>query len=243
MDDYSPKYVQMYNKMRSDIILRKYLPGEFIPTERQLMDTFEASRGTVRKALSQLQSDGFISIRQGSGSSVLNPGEGRDKFDPSKWHAVDITMEFFRDTNTINTTPIALDLVEADKEASMVLNLEPGDLVYRIQRIRIIEETPYLYRVQYLRRDLMPDLEKYITEIESSITFYEKLYDIHITSSEEHISAKSADFVESRILGVKTGTALLCTKRINICEKGPFEYAEFIANPEYQGYKIHTRYE
>jgi DNA-binding GntR family transcriptional regulator len=48
--------------------------------------------------------------------------------------------------------------------------------------------------------------------------------------------------VESRILGVEVGTALLYTKRINICENGPFEYAEFIANPEYQGYKINVRY-
>jgi DNA-binding GntR family transcriptional regulator len=242
MDDYSPKYVQIYDKLRSDIILRNYLPGGFLPTEKQLMDMFEASRGTVRKALSHLQNDGFISVQQGSGSSVLNFSDSRDKFDPSRWHAVDVTMEFFRDASTINTTPIALDQVEAEKEVALALNMESGALVYRIQRIRMIEEAPYLYRIQYLRQDLMPCLEKHIPEIESSITFYEEIYDIHLTSSVEHISAKSADFLESRILGVELGTALLRTRRINICEKGPFEYAEFIANPAYQGYKINAKY-
>jgi GntR family transcriptional regulator len=242
MDNYSPKYVQIYDKLRSDIVLRKYLPGSFLPAERHLITMFDAGRGTVRKALSQLQNDGFISIRQGSGAVVLNPEDSRGKFDPSRWHATGIMMEFFGDSGNINTSPIALDTVEAGKEAASVLGLEPGTRVYRLQQIRMMGEIPYLYRIEHFREDLCPAMEAHIREIETSFFFYEKVYNLHVTSSEEHISARSAGFVESRILGVEVGAALLCTKRKNVCEKGPFLYAEFIANPEYYGYKINASY-
>jgi GntR family transcriptional regulator len=242
MNDYSPKYVQIYDKLRTDIVLRRYLPGSFLPTDRQLMEIFKAGRGTVRRVLSQLQTDGFITIQHGSGSSVLKFDDKIEKFDQEKWHAFNITMEFFRDASVINTTPATLDIVGANKDIAVILNLQPGDNVYRVQRIRMLGETPYLYRIQYLRQDIVPDLEKYINEMESAPAFFEKIYNINITGNEEHITAKSADFVESRILGVEVGAALLHTRRITTCEKGNFEYAEFIANPEYQGYKINVRY-
>ena len=43
-----------------------------LPPERVLADTYNAARGTVRKALTLLESEGFVEIRPGSGTYVVH---------------------------------------------------------------------------------------------------------------------------------------------------------------------------
>jgi len=47
------------------------LPGERLPSERELCEQFGVSRSVVREALSQLKSGGAIETRRGSGAYVL----------------------------------------------------------------------------------------------------------------------------------------------------------------------------
>ncbi|MDE2414504.1 MAG: FadR family transcriptional regulator [Comamonadaceae bacterium] len=47
------------------------LPGDRLPSERELCEMHDVSRSVVREALSQLKSDGIIETRRGSGAYVL----------------------------------------------------------------------------------------------------------------------------------------------------------------------------
>jgi len=51
--------------MRSDILRQRYLSGDRLPSERDLATRFDASRGAVREALSQLEQLGLIDIQPG----------------------------------------------------------------------------------------------------------------------------------------------------------------------------------
>ena len=46
-----------------------------LPPERQLAETYGAARGTVRKALTLLEGEGFVEIRPGSGTYVVHESE------------------------------------------------------------------------------------------------------------------------------------------------------------------------
>ena len=48
----------------------RYRPGERLPTESSLARSFSRARGTVRKALAVLESEGMIHRKQGSGTYV-----------------------------------------------------------------------------------------------------------------------------------------------------------------------------
>lgn len=50
-----------------------YPPGAALPSERELMGTFEVGRPAVREALLQLEIDGLIAIRHGRRARVLDP--------------------------------------------------------------------------------------------------------------------------------------------------------------------------
>lgn len=46
-----------------------------LPSERTLADTYGTARGTVRKALVQLEEEGFVEIRAGSGTYIVHKPE------------------------------------------------------------------------------------------------------------------------------------------------------------------------
>lgn len=50
-------------------------PGERIPSERELAEHFGVSRPSIRDALRELESRGFIDRKPGRGTIVLSPGE------------------------------------------------------------------------------------------------------------------------------------------------------------------------
>ena len=61
---------------------RAIRPGDKLPTESAIMQSFGVSRGVVREALSRLQAAGLVRTHHGVGTFALEPvAEGRFRFD------------------------------------------------------------------------------------------------------------------------------------------------------------------
>jgi DNA-binding FadR family transcriptional regulator len=63
--------LRLAGHLRQAIADGVYSPGDRLPAERKLAQELGSSRGTVRKALDQLEQDGTIERRVGSGTFVL----------------------------------------------------------------------------------------------------------------------------------------------------------------------------
>lgn len=68
--DSVPLYVQLQNLIRSDIISGKYKEGETIPSENDMMKTYEVTRTTIRKAIDGLVDEALLVKRHGKGTIV-----------------------------------------------------------------------------------------------------------------------------------------------------------------------------
>ncbi|HSV81774.1 MAG TPA: GntR family transcriptional regulator [Ramlibacter sp.] len=68
-----PLYRQLVTSLRNDIVRGVYPVGTQLPTEEELSGRFSVSRHTVREALRQLRTDGLVSSRRGSGTTVMAP--------------------------------------------------------------------------------------------------------------------------------------------------------------------------
>ena len=66
-----PLHLQIYNRLREDIQNGVYPLGSRLPTEEELSLTFNASRPTLRQALTSLSNEGLIMRRPRTGSTVL----------------------------------------------------------------------------------------------------------------------------------------------------------------------------
>ena len=65
------KYNQIYTDLLASITTERLQRGTRLPSETELMDTYQASRGTVRRAIEQLQDRGFAQKIHGKGTFVL----------------------------------------------------------------------------------------------------------------------------------------------------------------------------
>ena len=66
----------LYQQLIDDILLKikngSLKPKDKLPTERELAEQLHISRGTVKKAYKELESDGVIEVIQGSGTYIYN---------------------------------------------------------------------------------------------------------------------------------------------------------------------------
>jgi GntR family transcriptional regulator len=59
-----PAYRQIADQLRAAIVGGRLEPGAQLPSERALMDTYRAARGTVRQAIATLRAEGLVDIEQ-----------------------------------------------------------------------------------------------------------------------------------------------------------------------------------
>lgn len=69
-EDAGPKYKQIYSQLHRALAGSEYSPGDKLPSENELVEKFGASRPTVSRALAQLELDGLVERRAGSGTFV-----------------------------------------------------------------------------------------------------------------------------------------------------------------------------
>lgn len=70
----TPVYLQVAAQLREAILGGGYAPGDPLPTERELTETFKVSRASVREALRALEAQGFVVPGPATARTVVGPG-------------------------------------------------------------------------------------------------------------------------------------------------------------------------
>jgi DNA-binding GntR family transcriptional regulator len=68
-----PLCKQLYDRLRSEIINGRLLPGQRLPSSRALAKYLSASRNTVLEAFERLAAEGYLVGKVGSGTRVARP--------------------------------------------------------------------------------------------------------------------------------------------------------------------------
>lgn len=215
----TPEYRRVYSELKREIKSGTYAPGMFLPTEAELEEIFGVSRTTVRKAISLLTLDGFLSVRQGRGTEVqeistsqkLNQITSFSETLAQKGHKV-TTQGFF------------LERIPAPPFVREAIGMKENDMVHHLQRVQCADSQPISIMENYINANLVPDLEIRDDDFVSLYEILEHEYHLVLCDAVERITAVGASFTESQILHVPSGTPLLYSVRTTYCDKGPFEY-------------------
>lgn len=110
-----------------------------LPSEHQMAEAFNVTRVTVRRALNRLQQEGLLQARKGVGIFV-RPVPLRYRIDHGKRFADGL------DGGTqVGTQTIALTNGEATTDEADALQIERGQPVIRLSRVRLVNEVPVYY--------------------------------------------------------------------------------------------------
>lgn len=148
MDSSINLYQQVSEKIKELIKTEQYREGDKIPNENQICDYFGVSRITVRKAIQQLCDENILIKKHGKGTFISMP---------TLIDSVSIGGSFSKycKENSIKSTTkvISKDIIESDEKIANTLKVMVKDKVIRIKRLRLINDLPAIFEIDYFRAD------------------------------------------------------------------------------------------
>lgn len=202
-----PLYYQLRNILLEQIESGSLVPGDTLPTERELIDRFGVSRITVRQALNSLMADGLLYRQRGLGTFVR-----RNRIEQELSRLTGFSEEMLTRGLVPGAEVISAEIVDADAEPAAKLSIAPGQRVLRMVRLRLASGSPMALDLNYLPADIGERL------LREDLT--EALYSllgkmgVELDWADQAIQAAPADELMAHHLGVKKGTPVLLMERV-----------------------------
>src|SRR3989442_12850833 len=132
-----PRYYQLKEIMRERVRAGEWQPGDLIPSERELGETYGISRMTARQAITDLVNEGLFYREQGKGTFV-----SRNKITQQLIHLTGFTEDIRARGQRPGTRVLSAEMRLADEPTAERLRINPGALIFHLQRLRLADGEP-----------------------------------------------------------------------------------------------------
>lgn len=211
-----PKHTQLSDVLAS-LATTDLGPGAAIPSERDLMATYDVSRATVRKAIDSLVAGGLLQRVQGKGTFVARPRL------ESHLHLASFSEEMRRRGLTPSSRLMLVDEERPPAEVVKALRLGARGTAWRIDRVRLADDQPMAIEQGWYPRAVLPDLDT--ADLTGSIyTLLADRYGLVIDTAEQTLWGESAEGATARRLEAPLHTPLLVFRRVSSAAGKPVEY-------------------
>jgi GntR family histidine utilization transcriptional repressor len=186
-------------------------PGMRLPSERELVQQFGCARMTVHRALRDLEDEGLIERRQGSGSYVaqLHPIS-------NLLQVRDIHDEIAERGHSHQTRVLVVQRDKATAEVAAAMRLRKGATVFHALLVHLENGVPIQLEDRHVNPALAPDfMQRDYASVTPSHVLFEHA---PLTEAEQVIEAVLADAEQARALDVAPGSALLMVSRRTVSQ-------------------------
>lgn len=230
-----PQYLRVYEVLRRRIEDHEYPVGSFLPPEPELGRLLAVSRTTVRKAVEMLTDDGFVVVRRGRGTEIL------DFRAIQKLHFVTSFSETLREQGfQVTYRDVRVGGAAATPSLSTDLEVAQGSPLVLVHRLALANGKPIALMDNHLIPELAPGIEAKADRIQSLYAFLESEYGLSIEAATDYISARTATRGECKELKIPAGSSLLVVRRITYARGRPVERAELHIVASRYEYSVRT---
>jgi GntR family transcriptional regulator len=213
-----PIYHQLEEYIKQQIGNGILMEDAVIPSEREYAQTFQISRMTVRQAINNLVSEGYLTRQKGRGTFV-----NKKKVEQELQGMTSFTEDMLSRGMSPSSTLLSFQIIPADKKTAFDLRIEENDSVYKIKRIRLADGAPMALETAYIPVELVPGL----TEENSNLSLYQYIEEhltLSISEATQEIEASIASSDDAETLGITIGDPILLIERISYLKNEiPFE--------------------
>ena len=216
------KYKQLFKQLERDILIEKYQLGDFLPSEHQLMEIYQVSRDTVRKALALLQEEGLIEKVRGQGSKVVK----QEQLDFPVSNLTSYQELVAQHQLQSKTNVISLDKITVDKKLAKTTGFPEYRLVWRIVRQRVVDNIASVLDIDYLDKSLVPDLTREIGE-HSIYSYLEETLKLNIAYARKEITIDHVSDQDQILLDIGRDQHVVSIKsQVYLADGRQFQYTE-----------------
>jgi GntR family histidine utilization transcriptional repressor len=204
-------YETVKTSIQERIAAGGWQPGVRLPSERELVQEFGCARMTVHRALRELEVEGLIERRQGSGSYVaeLHPIS-------NLLQVRDIHDEIIERGHQHTTLVCGIAREKASADIAAAMRLRRGAAVFHCKLVHLENGVPIQFEDRHVNPALAPDLlGRDLSTVTPSAVLFEHA---PLTEAEQVVEAVLATAEQARLLDVQPGSALLMVSRRTVSQ-------------------------
>lgn len=225
------KYLEIYQDLKSKIENGTYEFQELLPSENQLIQTYDCSRNTIRRSIGSLVTDGYVQTMQGKGV--------RNIFQPSPQTSFILGgIETFKESAVRNhqvprTEVLCFAEITADPKISRQTGFTVGAELYYLQRLHYLDGKALILNHNYFLKDVVQNLTKEIAE-NSIYEYLEHVLHISIVTSKRVMTVEKMTQIDEKYLDLGDYNCLAVISSQTYNSDGiMFEYTQSRHRPDY----------
>ena len=226
-----PKHAQLHDILE-ELCRTTLKPGDTLPGERLLEETYGVSRITVRRAIGDLVAAGKLRRIRGKGTFVApNPLV-------SRLHLASFSDEMGAQDVTASSKILTSGRSSAPEDAAIFFDTPANAEHIHLRRLRLGDGEPYSIDDGWYNSTFAPSLLE--NDIDNSVyAILDSVFDVPITDADQTVSAISADADTAPLLDVPVGTPLLHIVRYSRSGDRPVEWCSSVYRTD--RYRLTTR--
>lgn len=216
----TPAYLQLREQLGRAIRSGEMPPGTALPSERELSETLELSRMTVRRAFEELVIEGLVEQRHGSGTFVRRgPVEQTiDRLQGFGEEAVRLGLRPGSEVLEVSRQP-------ADADTARFLGVQNGEKLLSLTRLRTTDGAPLALQVAHLAPPLADLSLEQLNQLGSLYRTIRVQFGIEAFRARQTIGARMPTDRERKLLKLEAGIPVLALERTTFdAQDRPFEF-------------------
>ncbi len=236
-NDIVPIYHQLKTLIKEQIEDNVWSVDEVIPSERELSESFDISRLTVRQAINDLVSEGVLYRKRGIGTFVAKKKINQVLTKLSSFTS-DMEMRGFKPGAKV------LDkcVVPSSKKIATIFNIEEGEKVAKLFRLRLADDEPMALEKSFLPVEKVGPI---LGESLENKSLYKELIEkcnLNLVRAIQTIEISYADKDEAELLNIESGTPVLLIERTTFSDKDiPLEYVQSLYRADRYKFSIEMK--
>lgn len=198
----SPKHAQLRALLEQVLV-----PGQAIPSERELMAACQVSRATVRKAIDDLVAEGVLRRTHGLGTFAVQPRL------ESTLHLASFTQDMRQRGLHPASRLVSLTRAVPPAAIATALDLALGQPCWQLVRVRIADGAPIAHEEGWYPLALFPGLDRHDLSTRSLYEILGTVYGHWIDAAEQDLWAEPAGEELASTLAIGPGTPVLAFRR------------------------------
>lgn len=191
-------------------------PDDAIPSERELMATFDVSRATIRRAIGDLVTEGLLVRSPGRGTFVARPPID------SHLHLASFTDDMDRRGHVPSTRRLRISAIVPPSHVADFFGTPPAQRHWHLERLRLADGEPMAHEVGWYNARLAPSLDEMAADASLYATLADR-FGLVVDSAEQYAYARCVEDRLARLLDVPDGHPVLAFDRRAFADGRPVE--------------------